>query len=111
MFCEADVLDAFDDWRRAVGVARVASDAEGGPEVEEPVPAAATAPIAGLADRAALARLTVLRGSDKAGPLFGAALDAAVRSLDAIRAEASRARGDARNGCSSSIAAMDDRAA
>jgi hypothetical protein len=22
-FCEADVLDAFDDWRRAVGVARV----------------------------------------------------------------------------------------
>ena len=29
-FCEADVLDAFDDWRRAVGVARVVPDPPAG---------------------------------------------------------------------------------
>ena len=45
----------------------------------------------------ALARLTVLRGSDKAGPRFGAALDAAVRALDALRPDAARARGEARD--------------
>ena len=28
-FCEADVLDAFDEWRRAVGVTRVVSDPSG----------------------------------------------------------------------------------
>ena len=37
-FCEADVLDAFDGWRRAVGVSAVSPDAAGGPDVEEPIP-------------------------------------------------------------------------
>lgn len=96
-FCEADVLDAFDAWRRAVGVSRVAPDPAGGPDVEEPIQGSGRAKRS-LASRidGALARLTVLRGSDKAGPVIGSALDAAVRSLDAIRAEAVRARGDAR---------------
>ena len=40
-FCEADVFDAFDDWRRAVGIAAVAPDVDGGPDVEEPSPASA----------------------------------------------------------------------
>jgi hypothetical protein len=95
-FCEADVLDAFDDWRRAVGVARVVPDATGGPDVEDPQPAAR--PRRSLASQieSALARLTVLRGSDQAGSSFGDALDAAVRGLDALRPDASRARGEAR---------------
>jgi hypothetical protein len=97
LFCEADVLDAFDEWRRAVGIARVTSDAGGGPDVEEPVPA--SRPRRSLASQieGALARLTVLRGSDQAGPMLGAALDSAVRALDALRPEAARARGDARD--------------
>jgi hypothetical protein len=97
LFCEADVLDAFDEWRRAVGIARVTSDAGGGPDVEEPVPA--SRPRRSLASQieSALARLTVLRGSDQAGPMLGAALDSAVRALDALRPEAARARGDARD--------------
>jgi hypothetical protein len=96
-FCEADVLDAFDAWRRAVGVSTVAPDPAGGPDVEEPVQGSGRSKRS-LASRieGALARLTVLRGSDKAGPAIGPALDAAVRSLDAIRTEAARARGDAR---------------
>ena len=96
-FCEADVLDAFDDWRRAVGVTSVVADSAGGPDVEEPAPA--SRPRKSLASQieSALARLTVLRGSDKAGPVLGAALDAAVRGLDALQPEAGRARGDARD--------------
>lgn len=96
-FCEADVLDAFDAWRRAVGVSTVAPDPAGGPDIEEPIQGTGRKKRS-LASRieGALARLTVLRGSDKAGPVIGPALDAAVRSLDAIRAEAVRARGDAR---------------
>ena len=59
---------------------------------------------AGVRIEGALARLTVLRGSDKAGPAIGPALDAAVRSLDAIRADAVRARGDAREALPAQIA-------
>jgi len=106
-FCEADVLDAFDDWRRAVGVARVAPDSPGGPEVEEPQPV--SRPRRSLASQieSAMARLTVLRGSDQAGPVLGAALDKAVRALDALRPEAARARGDSRDELMGRLAEID----
>ena len=97
VFCEADVLDAFDDWRRAVGLSRVTADGAGGPDVEEPVAAARPRRSLGSQIDGALARLTVLRGSDKAGPIIGPALDTAVRSLDELRPEAERARGEARD--------------
>jgi hypothetical protein len=107
-FCEADVLDAFDDWRRAVGVANIVPDSAGGPDVEEPLPAAR--PRRSLASQieGALARLTVLRGSDQAGPVLGPALDAAVRGLDALRPEASKARGEARDELMRRIAVIED---
>lgn len=108
MFCEADVLDAFDDWRRAVGISRVAADAEGGPEVEEPLPESRPRKSLTSQIESALARLTVLRGSDKAGPILGAALDTAVRALDALRPEAARARGEARDELLERIATIDD---
>ena len=74
-FCEADVLDAFDRWRRAVGVTTVAPDITGGPDVEDPTPRPRHA-ARSLARHleATVARLTVLRGSDKAGPALGDAL-------------------------------------
>ena len=50
-FCEADVLDAFDDWRRAVGVTAVVADSAGGPDVEEPAPASRAAQVAGVPNR------------------------------------------------------------
>lgn len=107
-FCEADVLDAFDDWRRALGIAGVVPDAAGGPDVEEPVPGAGRSrrSLASQIERA-LSRLTVLRGSDKAGPAIGAALDAAVRALDALQPEAARARGEARDALLLRVAAVD----
>jgi hypothetical protein len=107
-FCEADVLDAFDDWRRAVGVSRVEPDAEGGPDVEEPQPA--VPPRKSLASQieSAMARLTVMRGSDKAGPVLGPALDTAVRALDALRPDAARARGETRDELMRHLAEIDE---
>jgi hypothetical protein len=97
LFCEADVLDAFDEWRRAVGIARVTGDADGGPAVEEPVPA--SKPRRSLASQieGAMARLTVMRGSGQAGAALDAPLATAVRALDALRPAAARARGDTRD--------------
>jgi len=109
MFCEADVLDAFDDWRRAVGISRVGADVEGGPDVEEPAPESRPRKSLTSQIEGAMARLTVLRGSDKAGPSLGDALDAAVRALDAVRPESVRARGDARDEVLEKLAAIDDR--
>ena len=96
-FCEADVLDAFDEWRRAVGVTRVVSDPSGGPDVEDPQPGVRARRSLASQIESALTRLTVLRGSDQAGPVIGAALERAVRALDQLAPEAGRARGDARD--------------
>jgi len=106
-FCEADVFDAFDDWRRALGIAAVVADAAGGPDVEEAVPATRTRRSLASQLEAAVSRLTVLRGSDQAGPVIGTALDVAVRALDALQPEAARARGDARDALLLRVAAIE----
>jgi hypothetical protein len=110
-FCDADVLDAFDDWRRAVGVARVVPDAAGGPDVEEPLPAARGRRSLASQIEGALARLTVLRGSDRAAAGLSSALEEAVRGLDAIRSEAAHARGEARDSVMRRLAEVEQRLA
>ncbi|MCC7179788.1 MAG: hypothetical protein IT177_15525 [Acidobacteria bacterium] len=97
-FCEADVLDAFDEWRRAVGVSLVAAeDPEGGPPVEEPA-AAPPRPRRSLKSHldSLMARLTVLRGSDKLHGIHDDALDRAIRGIEPLRLRAEQARGDER---------------
>lgn len=106
-FCDADVLDAFDDWRRAVGVTRIVADGDGGPEVEEPTPAARPRRSLSTHLDSVISHLTVLRGSTTAGPQLGPALDAAVRALDQLRADAARARGDARDALLQRVAQVD----
>jgi hypothetical protein len=70
-FCEADVLDAFDEWRRAVGVTRVVSDPSGGPDVEDPQPGVRARPIARVADSNQRSRSSPFcAGSDQAGPVL-----------------------------------------
>jgi hypothetical protein len=100
LFCEADVLDAFDEWSRAVGIARITGDSEGGSRSRRSL----ASQIEG-----ALARLTVLRGSNQAGPALDAALETAVRALDALRPDAARARGDARDALLQRAAQIEDR--
>ena len=108
-FCDADVLDAFDQWRRAVGVTTVAPDADGGPDVEDP-PAVSRPAKRSLAAHleALVARLTVLRGSDKAGAPIGSALDEAVRAIDELRPVAVKARGEAREQLLSKLREVND---
>ena len=90
-FCEADVLDVFDEWRRAVGIARAAVTQEPGEDEEPSGPRPGSLP-AHL--ERVIARLTALRaGEDRS--LDGIA-DAMVRELDAVRASARQLRGDAR---------------
>ncbi|MGH9384825.1 MAG: hypothetical protein ACRD2N_11115 [Vicinamibacterales bacterium] len=96
-FCEPDVLDAFDRWRRAVGVTTFAPVDAADADLEDQPPIARS-PKRSLAAHleSLVARLTILRGSDKAGPVIGAVLDETVRAIDEIRPHAGKARGDAR---------------
>lgn len=117
-FCEADVLDAFEAWRRAVGVRLDAGMAEAGGaplDGEDSVGAAGAVTRPGRAreslathlDRV-IVRLTAIRGGGIT-PAWDAALDDAVRALDAIHPAARRVRGDARDHLLADLAAMDRR--
>lgn len=108
-FCEADVLDVFDEWRRAVGlpVAQpIQDDGTGGGE--DTTASHAThwrhASLPAHLERV-IARLTALRaGADRTlDPL----LDATVRELDAARAGAKNLRGEARQALIDRLAAID----
>ena len=74
-FCEADILDLFDHWRRAVGVSAVTSATA----AEEPPP---RKPALAAHIERAIARLTALRAGGKRTPAFGNRVDAVVRELD-----------------------------
>lgn len=87
-FCEADVLDVFDEWRRAVGVpaaetAAVAAAEPGRPQSSLPAHL-----------ERVIARLTTMRaGEDRR---LDEVLDAVVRELDGTRARSRSLRGEAR---------------
>jgi hypothetical protein len=87
-FCEADVFDVFDEWRRAVGVP---ADAQAG-EDDDGHRRHGSLP-AHL--ESVIARLTSLRAGDDR-PL-DATIETVVRELDAARAGAKNVRGEARS--------------
>ena len=90
-FCEADVLDVFDDWKRAVGVGS-ATPAEGDLS-DEGAAATKRGSLPAHLERV-VARLTALRaGEDRS---LDATLDEVVRELDAVRAGSRGLRGEAR---------------
>jgi hypothetical protein len=86
-FCEADILDAFDDWRRAVGVAAGADDA--------PTHSTASPPSLPAHLQRVLQKLTTAR-TEAAREGLAAALDAAIDAVEEIRQRATSARGEAR---------------
>ena len=93
-FCEADVLDAFDQWRRAVGIsATTVSEGEDASAGAGEDADRHRGSLPAHLDRL-IARLTALR----AGPdrRLDATLDAVVRELDGARARAKGLRGEAR---------------
>lgn len=116
-FCEADVLDAFDAWRRAVGVGmagdREAADAGEPVAPGGPVDGAAaarsgrTSSLVAHLDRA-MRRLTqaALEPGLPAGA--HAAIDTALAALDRLRPGARGARGEARAAILAELAAIDE---
>ena len=102
-FCEADVLDLFDAWRRAVGVATTdrSNDA-----VEESAPRKPA--LASHIDRA-IARLTTVRAGARRSAAFDEVIDAAVRELDGMNGLARQARGEARTRIIEALARIDRR--
>jgi hypothetical protein len=107
-FCEADVLDAFDAWRRAVGVAGLGSSAPGeaASDAGDMRGGRRRATLVAHLDRV-LARLTALRGSDRRRVELDAALEEAVRRIDRLRAAAPQARGEARASLLAELSALD----
>jgi len=87
-FCEADVLDVFDEWRRAVGLSEpgIAASAQ------------ATRPARSLPahlDRV-IVRLTACRAGGRIAESLDRQIERTVRELDAVRAGGRALRGEAR---------------
>jgi hypothetical protein len=94
-FCEADVLDMFDEWRRAVGVGASGSNGDAH-ERHETLPSHL---------ERVVARLSELRSdADRA---FDAVIESTVRELDEARATAKSIRGGARAELLQRLAALD----
>ena len=100
-FCEADILDVFDDWRRAVGVSATPAAPD-----ETPEPVSRKPSLASHIERA-VARLTGARAGGARSEMFDAALVSAVRELDGLAADAKAARGEARAAIVERLAMVD----
>jgi len=102
-FCEADVLDAFDEWRRALGLSAGGSDTM---DVGEKSQGRAAPSLPVHLERVVM-RLTNARVNGAIDGTFESVIDAAARELDAARASARGVRGDARQALIARLAALD----
>lgn len=98
-FCEGDVLDGFDRWRRAVGVAAAGEPAAPGPK---------RGTLAAHVERV-VAQLSTLRGSNRAPEALQPAIGEIVEAVDRLRAESVSARGAAREAVIATLAELDGR--
>jgi hypothetical protein len=92
-FCEADVLDAFEEWQRAVGIARVEA-----PASRESLPSHLARVVR---------RLSEGRASGVLGPAFDAVIDRVSEELDRAKAAPGGVRGDARRALLERLTALD----
>jgi hypothetical protein len=103
-FCEADVLDVFDEWRRAIGMPVRDASGEGAPEHDEEAGSRRHGSLPAHLERV-IARLTVLRaGEDRS---LDDVLDRLVEELEASRAVAKGLRGEARSALLERLSALD----
>ena len=102
-FCEADVLDVFDEWRRAVGVVSASVDPD---ESRIPSPESRRGSLPAHLERV-LQRLTAARADGTLGDPFDALIDRVSAELDAARAKAGGLRGDARQALLDRLTAID----
>ena len=110
-FCEADVLDVFDEWRRAVGLVGVGSgsdpsDAADGVRSGSDPDVRPTTSLPAHLERVLL-RLSEARARGSLGAAFDAIIDRVAGELDAVRSEARGLRGAARRGVLDRLVALD----
>lgn len=98
-FCEADVLDVFDEWRRAVGVGTAAGEPGAGEHPRASLPAHL---------ERLVARLTTLRAGGERASL-DRTLEEIVRELDAARAGSKSLRGERREALLARLRELDRR--
>jgi hypothetical protein len=96
-FCEADILDEFDNWRRAVGVSTSADAGDAADRKPDSLPS--------HLDRV-IARMVAVRARGRS-QAFDRMLDDAVRELDRLRMPAKTARGEARTSILDRLSALD----
>jgi hypothetical protein len=96
-FCDADVLDVFEEWRKAVGAitASEAGEAKRGPSLPAHL------------ERVVL-KLTSARASGRLGDQFDALVDRVSTELETARASAGGVRGAARQALLARLAALDE---
>ncbi|MEO8260304.1 MAG: hypothetical protein ABI868_23360 [Acidobacteriota bacterium] len=103
-FCAADVLDAFDQWRRAVGLPPPADEASSDSAADPDRSRRASLPA--HLERVVM-RLSAARANGRIGGEFDDLIDAAARELDLAQSVASGLRGAARHALIARLAALD----
>ena len=107
-FCDADVLDLFDEWRRATGItastATSAPSADGAGELSR---SARKGPSLPEHLERVLLRLSNLRAKGVLGEAFDPLVDRVSAELDLSRARAGGVRGDERSGMLERLARLD----
>jgi hypothetical protein len=96
-FCEGDILDIFDDWRRSVGVLQNQGD------IDTP-PVKAKTTLAAHLERV-VARLVA--GRARRSQAFEQHVEALLAEIDRLSGEAKKSRGDARSAVLDRLAALD----
>jgi hypothetical protein len=102
-FCEADVLDVFDEWRRATGITQSAVDSHQS-SVESQQSSKASLP-AHL--QRVVMRLTSARSGGSLGPTFDVLIDRVADELETARSDARGVRGERRRQIVERLAALD----
>jgi hypothetical protein len=95
-FCEADVLEVFDEWRRAIGLTSSGAPADADANGAEAGPNAVRGPSLPAHLERVLMRLTTARSNGALGEAADPALDRVSAELDAARGSARGVRGEAR---------------
>ncbi len=107
-FCEADVLDVFEEWQKAVGLSRatlLGSRTEG--SSAEAVPEKHRGPSLPAHLERVVLKLTAARASGKLGDEFDALIDRVSAELETSRAAAGGVRGETREQLLARLAALD----
>ena len=105
-FCEADVLDVFDEWRRAVGIQSSLQSPGVSPQSPSPQSPSPRQTLPAHLERVVL-RLSEARARGVLGPAFDALIDRAAAELEVARTKTGGVRGEARQELIARLAALD----